>query len=165
MIDDTKPRTSGLSYYVSSLRHCKADGFWWAGKMGWDPGTSSPFWIESCNGYFVTSLAHVCLTSLFPHFSLLFLKNFWLCNHSEFCIVYFTVPWELKLLATFCCCIWWKAQGFKGAVPELLWIYWVGGWQATLYSSLLLSTRKSAAGNLEHATTTIKASRMELLSS
>lgn len=127
MIDDTKPRTFGLSCYVSSLRHCKADGFWWAGKMGWDPGTSSPFWIESCNGYFVTSLAHVCLTSLFPHFSLLFLKNFWLCNHSEFCIVCFTVPWELKLLATFCCCIWWRLRVSKG---QFLSFYEYSGWVA-----------------------------------
>lgn len=73
---------------VSNLRlWVKLVGNRWAGKMGWDPGTFSHLWIESCNGCFVTSLAHVCLRSLFPHFSLLFWRisgcvitvNFVLC--------------------------------------------------------------------------------------
>lgn len=42
---------------------------------------------------------------------------------------------------------------------------WLGNRQATLNSCLLLGARKSAAGNLEHATTTIKASKSELVSS
>lgn len=43
----------------------------------------------------------------------------------------------------------------------------IAGWVTDRphFTALLLSTRKSAAGNLEHATTTIKASKMELLSS
>lgn len=65
--------------------------FWWAGEMCWYSVTFSPSWIEASNGYFVTTLAPICLKSLFPIHSA-FLRDFCLCNQGEFGAVSFQIP-------------------------------------------------------------------------